>query len=674
MADLTAIAAGKHQIVLLRYRPVPVEPEEQYGPRHKAEAIRFPKHIVRLSTERTELQSAPSYVALSYAWGDPGITEVVEVDGAAVNVTANLATALEHLQDKIEDNEALWIDALCIDQENEAEKSSQVARMRDVYTNATRVLAWLGPDVDGPDLGCSIAWLMDFGLRAVTLGIGNSRARQLWRLLSQGDRKSVLAQNVDGDDAAQLADFICDLRHSLDPSYNLEYSRLLVGLQEFLSRTYWSRIWVVQEISAASSVSFVLGAWSISSEAVHRGARLLRNFRKWQLMMKREFKIDKSLREIDASDSQGYQQVPLLESNEATDFFRATSAAAEVVEFFKVTRAAGELVYILTRSRHYKSTDPRDQIFALLGIAGDSERFLVAPDYSKSCAQIYTESTRALLKHGYMDVLCHCSNSNENVIQVPTWVPDWSRPVTRWPMQERGIVWKDAAQRRMSRKSAKLPRGYNIPGFRVSGSLQQPAMELPERDGWSLPLQLSVIEACTIKQVGRAWQSDGHSAWLYDLQTLANSEASTLKLADEKQQAIWRTAVSEHELLYAESPSRLSAELVEHLVATLSGRCLSTVDGQTLTHAGFGLYAESMVRWANGRRPFLTNTGKLGCGPEFAGIDDKVVIVLGAHVPFILRECTSGSDHTVLGDAYVHGYMNGELATSCAAIERVTLI
>ena len=97
------------------------------------------------------LHDAREYEALSYTWGDPKTTHAILFEGKAFPVTANLHSALQHLRLK-EKPRHVWIDALCIDQLNNKEKSAQVQLMGDIYRRASRVLAWLGKAEDDSDL------------------------------------------------------------------------------------------------------------------------------------------------------------------------------------------------------------------------------------------------------------------------------------------------------------------------------------------------------------------------------------------------------------------------------------------------------------------------------------------------------------------------------------------
>lgn len=84
------------------------------------------------------------YEAVSYAWGDNTLSREAVVDGQRLAITENLDIALRYLR-HTDRNRSLWIDGLCIDQSNHAEKSRQVLLLRRVFTGARHVLIWLGP-------------------------------------------------------------------------------------------------------------------------------------------------------------------------------------------------------------------------------------------------------------------------------------------------------------------------------------------------------------------------------------------------------------------------------------------------------------------------------------------------------------------------------------------------
>jgi hypothetical protein len=83
------------------------------------------------------------YEALSYVWGSSDKPKSISIGKCHLPVTANLYTALLHLRDpRIE--RILWIDAICINQEDLQERSQQVQYMANIYCKANRVIVWLG--------------------------------------------------------------------------------------------------------------------------------------------------------------------------------------------------------------------------------------------------------------------------------------------------------------------------------------------------------------------------------------------------------------------------------------------------------------------------------------------------------------------------------------------------
>lgn len=93
------------------------------------------------------IEDRPAYTALSYVWGDPADTREVRLDGHSVLVTRNLFAALRRLRDP-ERVKHLWVDALCINQADDEEKSRQASLMRHIYSNSTDAVIWLGEYLD----------------------------------------------------------------------------------------------------------------------------------------------------------------------------------------------------------------------------------------------------------------------------------------------------------------------------------------------------------------------------------------------------------------------------------------------------------------------------------------------------------------------------------------------
>jgi hypothetical protein len=92
----------------------------------------------------------PHYETISYAWGDTDLVDNISVDGKNSNdirLSASAGSALRCMRLPAR-TRTLWIDCICIDQDNSQEKGHQVALMADVFQNSRRTLAHLGDDKD----------------------------------------------------------------------------------------------------------------------------------------------------------------------------------------------------------------------------------------------------------------------------------------------------------------------------------------------------------------------------------------------------------------------------------------------------------------------------------------------------------------------------------------------
>ena len=85
----------------------------------------------------------PQYEALSYEWGPQTCLQTIRINDTIQQVRENLWSALRHLRLESEPR-LLWIDALCINQEDILERNQQVNQMGVIYSQARRVVVWLG--------------------------------------------------------------------------------------------------------------------------------------------------------------------------------------------------------------------------------------------------------------------------------------------------------------------------------------------------------------------------------------------------------------------------------------------------------------------------------------------------------------------------------------------------
>lgn len=156
------------------------------------------------------------YEALSYAWGENVSLCRINVDGITISVTANLEAALHHLRYQLfptpgQDKEirptgdrVLWVDALCINQQDPSERGHQVRRMGKIFSSAWRVVAWLGEASHDSDTA------MDF-VRMIEQGLG----------------------------------LFNEYGEPLSPKEKW------LALHNLWARPYWGRVWIIQELASA---------------------------------------------------------------------------------------------------------------------------------------------------------------------------------------------------------------------------------------------------------------------------------------------------------------------------------------------------------------------------------------------------------------------------------------
>ncbi|PVH95405.1 HET-domain-containing protein, partial [Periconia macrospinosa] len=157
----------------------------------------------KLQIQLFESALSEEYTCLSYAWGqenDGGGPFPILVNGKTFHIRRNLNIFL-HIARRKHPKQRIWIDAICIDQNNKAEKSDQVSRMGEIYSRAVKVYAWLGKASRETDLVFAVL--------------------QQFR-----DRK----------------------KEEACPAYFDTAEELSFHQQPLYARCYWRRVWIVQEL------------------------------------------------------------------------------------------------------------------------------------------------------------------------------------------------------------------------------------------------------------------------------------------------------------------------------------------------------------------------------------------------------------------------------------------
>lgn len=173
-----------------------------------------PGLAVEVTLQVFQTTTCPPYAAVSYTWGDPQRCKSIHVDGEVTKVRENIWAFLLSLQTSSPIKESyLWIDALCIDQNNVLERNHQVQKMRAIYQNASKILVWLGKAADASDL--AMDYLSGRGLTPLKPKANGYR-----------------------------------------PMWCMEEGKAILALCE---RVYWRRIWIIQEVIHAHDIMVCCG-------------------------------------------------------------------------------------------------------------------------------------------------------------------------------------------------------------------------------------------------------------------------------------------------------------------------------------------------------------------------------------------------------------------------------
>jgi hypothetical protein len=314
------------------------------------------------------------YDSLSYAWGDPSDeTYPLICDGRVIQIQRNLYIALPYLMRR-PSNRPMWIDAVCIDQKDTSEKLVQIGMMSDVYRRATKVWIWLKPAP--PELLEAAKEAVGYISRIGQAGIDSYQ-------LEEG----TFTTNQLG------------LPPSSSPAWNI-----IIGI---LEAPWFTRMWIIQEFALAKSVTFLFGDHVISSENLQAANNLLHTPRR-------------------ILDNEGRDLVMQLDNSGpcAMPFFCRDQYLKHSRDSFD---AAGLIIFLTMGQRCY---DPRDRVFALLGLFEHEELSGFRFDNKTSLPELYAGFVWFLLynrthKATWRWMLCFAIETGKPNSEFPSWCPDF---------------------------------------------------------------------------------------------------------------------------------------------------------------------------------------------------------------------------------------------------------
>jgi hypothetical protein len=248
------------------------------------------------------LVDRPIYTALSYTWGEKQGSEIELSKKCTLSLSQNLSLALKRLTDGSEvDLPLLWIDQICINQQDEREVRHQIAMMAEIYTEATEVMVWLGADSGIQNLS-QLSW----AVQCLELYEGGPSVESIQEFLAEhakrpksvGTEHSLGIESLDRSSLAQEGFF---------------------GLLSLWRRPWFERLWVRQEVTLAKSVVFHCGSKRLSAARLAKACTIQLQAAKDVLSDKMESKWTTWARETAISCSQvalAHELFELIESSQ----------------------------------------------------------------------------------------------------------------------------------------------------------------------------------------------------------------------------------------------------------------------------------------------------------------------------------------------------------------------
>jgi hypothetical protein len=637
------------------------------------------------------LSDSPRFTALSYCWnsmGYPGPADnrdpVIDLGSeGTLAVTRNLFDGLYSALGKGHcETNLLWVDQICINQDDLVEKSSQVTLMKDIYKQAHLVLVWLGNDAP--------------------TGEGDRALRFADHIASRIEEKRLLSPDFDLlPIMTSTVDIGIPSLHDSTADY--------ISLIALLTRPWFGRSWVVQEISLNANKRVLCGSTEVPFDSLTTAlvycTRSLQFLTHW---------IPRDTRE-------------------------AFSAMRQSAKFTTRSTLAPSfnLMDVLVRHRGCKATLAADKVFAFLNISDDSKALGIEADYTMAKRSVFIQTAVALLEsHEHLNLLGSVNawpriktngliasellefpdvpqsyldenglNDNDHADDLPSWVPDWSVPTFAPSFQHRGEFGDFFSDYQASGNSEKSIR-YRMDSTQLglNGHLFDVVVSVGPRfvddNKYQYPVFRSWANMCGTWDKGKRYTPTGEDMLTAFVNTLtcggkdvtrksrkpeipfsvdpnAQAEGSEEKdwlggadaFTDQYRMLMWvlRFIWVGQALLpgFNEKPYLFNLVLAFNQLLLGISEKLYRLLGMRLNYApvssGFRL---RLFAAAEQRRFVYTREGFVGLASPQTRPGDCIALFAGGKVPVVIRDAEGSEGNMVLwrivGDAYVHGIMFGE--------------
>lgn len=582
--------------------------------------------------------SLDGWCALSYTWGTnskefPGL---IIINGRKkLRITANLEMALRDVRSR--DAVPYWVDAICINQEDPVEKGHQIRHMRFIYERALAVTVWL----DG----------------------ANSDTDELMRTLQSSHHCS--------DD---------EMLHTF--AEHDWMNAKLSGLISITQQSYWRRIWVLQELVCGTTVMVHCGQHGVPLDTLFRARELISTA--FQNLKRPSASVPALLSALNSS-----LDMSLIE------LYRSVRAGVAAKTAPGDSNIAVALWGMLQATRRSEASDPRDRVYAVLGVVKDNQwspQFFPV-DYTLTAEQIYQDVAMWIVVHSEgLYILTGLRSIRPNSPALPSWCPDWGSTVP----QINGLLDLSRLKIDMTTGSRKpvVSFGPEKGSMTVTGvSIGRCIVVTGQIDlmhlFWYHHLSFSCTEQLRLRAGYDQRQQTAISRWIGIL-GMSNPALAISVVVEGEQRALgdfhtqktlveglqervpgirqdrgisshleklWRTLV-----LDFRADEDDTAQAYRAMFNCLCGWQDESISPHLDTKEALLKFTHAFRRRAadcgGGRQLAFTGDGVVASVPLDVQEGDLLCSLFGCLLPTVLRP--HGSYYTVVGEAYVNGYMNFE--------------
>jgi hypothetical protein len=651
--------------------------------------------------ETFPLSSAPPYQALSYTWSAPVNTESCrdrhahkewlnlyaishskDKDGrpeshvtlSSMMIGKNLADFLRCFRIHPTDVPYLWIDAVCINQNDLVERASQVSMMAEIYTRCTQAIAWLG---SGAELEGGDASLDHF--LAIHQLVHDRRPKD-----GAADNWSALARIISED----------------------QWTGYVQVLEE---RLWFHRSWTWQEICFAPRAVMFFSVYRMDFELFQHVNKALQD-------TKVDVKLDEKYRSHTYRGQTEF--TPHAKMNGQRAIRRMTKGIgtmawledlAQELEVGDDLECAAYLFWAmhLVQIRLMDATDKRDKIYAGYGVLkkaleplGKVPEAILFPDYTRSIADIYVDTIRVLLRYTpELSMLSAVQDLADTKTEgLPSWVPDFATSgfTTFFSRPRAHCNSYGCSSPRQRPTNIDMPRQPR-PTLILQGHMIDKILFVQNPIGLfpgDCPLAVAI---CTSKAWGMQefarWRPLLHMVTAYSPQckwitlyhTIARSQISPLEPRHFKaMMTFWlgaiRNIIREHPWTWSEQDLHVFLEentCCDNTIVPTAKEVDQYVDSfdriynKDLVHTPADViymaeiggeilhFRECFASCFLMKRLFTTENGMLGSGLKSARPGDEIWLVKDGRMLLILRP-TGDRCHLLVGESYVHGCMDSE--------------